>query len=137
MQAKRTFSSLWFSRQSTAACSKAECALVATPCPPLPLLRRALPGPNSGPARDHIHLLVCLPPDVAIAAFIGDAKSMSGRLINAQRQTTGSPFWGAGYFAKTVGRGSLESARRYVVEQWNEDAARTTPPDPEATVLKD
>jgi len=92
---------------------------------------------NPGPARDHIHLLVCLPPDTALAWFVRDVKSMSGRLINAQRGTTGSPFWGAGYFAKTVGSGSLESAHRYVAKQWNEDAARTTPPDPEATVLKD
>lgn len=87
---------------------------------------------NIGPKADHVHLLVCLPPDVALAAFIRDVKSMSARFINAQRGTTGSPFWGVGYFARTVGTGSLEAAQRYVETQWNEDTTKTPPQDPDA-----
>ena len=90
---------------------------------------------NTGAKHDHVHLLVCLPPDVALASFVRDVKSMSARLINARRGTTGQPFWGVGYFAKTVGRGSLESAQRYVEQQWNEDCACITPPDPEKTTF--
>jgi len=91
---------------------------------------------NPGPSYDHVHVLVCLPPDVALAAFVRDVKSMSGRMINAQRGTTGSPFWGRGYFARTVGHGSLENAQRYVAEQWNHDAAQTPPPDPEMVIYQ-
>lgn len=87
---------------------------------------------NTGPKADHIHLLVCLPPDVALAAFIRDVKSMSARLINAQHRTTGSPFWGVGYFARTVGTGSLEAAEHYVETQWDKDTAQTPPQDPDA-----
>ncbi len=74
---------------------------------------------NHGRDLAHLHILVILPPDQPIAAFARDFKSESARLANHDLGRTGRPFWGRRYFAKTVGSGSLDTARRYVAEQWD------------------
>jgi len=73
---------------------------------------------NPGPDNAHVHALVIIPPQHALASYLRDVKSQSGRLANAILGSSGRPFWGRRYFARTVGGGSLEAARRYVVEQW-------------------
>lgn len=73
---------------------------------------------NYGPDFAHVHILVVLPPTAPLAAYTRDFKSESARLANAWLDRTGRTFWGRRYFAKTVGAGSLETARRYVQEQW-------------------
>lgn len=73
---------------------------------------------NHGPDHAHIHALVILPPQHAVAPFLRDAKSQAARLINAYQGTTGRPLWGRRYFAASVGGGGLDAARRYVMDQW-------------------
>ncbi len=77
---------------------------------------------SDGPDRAHVHVLITLPPDVALASYVRDAKSMSARHANTRLGRSGSPFWGARYFARTVGSGSLQAAREYVKNQWKHDA---------------
>jgi putative transposase len=67
---------------------------------------------ETGTDGSHVHLLVCLPPSVSMAAFVRDAKSASSR-------RAGPHFtWGRRYFAKSVGCGGLSAAQKYVKEQW-------------------
>ena len=73
---------------------------------------------NYGPDLAHIHILLTLPPSAQLAAWLRDFKSESARLSNAWLGRAGHPFWGRRYFAKTIGAGSLDAARRYVAEQW-------------------
>jgi REP element-mobilizing transposase RayT len=82
---------------------------------------------NSGPDRAHVHVLILLPPTAALADVVRDAKSMSSRLIrqnNPALQRQARAFWGVSYWARTVGSGSLDQARRYVAEQWSEEVKR-------------
>lgn len=84
-----------------------------------------------GPTQDHLHLLVCLPPHVAVADWIRDAKSLSSRkvrarLLNADRWIP-PHFWGAGFYARTVGGGDLRAAQRYIETQWDNIPRRIPP----------
>lgn len=66
---------------------------------------------NTGEDHAHLHLLVALPPTVALSDFVRDAKSASSR-------RAGRDFhWGVRYFGRTVGAGSLAAARQYVASQ--------------------
>jgi REP element-mobilizing transposase RayT len=76
---------------------------------------------NYGPDYAHIHMLIILPPTIPPAWFARDFKSCAARLANETLHRVGLPFWGRGYYVKTVGAGSLETARRYVVEQWGKE----------------
>jgi len=74
----------------------------------------------------HLHLLVCLPPTVAVADWIRDAKSLSSRkarqaYLAYENIWTPPHFWGAGYYARTVGGGDLKTAQRYIETQWKKE----------------
>lgn len=84
-----------------------------------------------GPEQNHLHLLVCLPPHVAVADWVRDAKSLSSRKIRVMKMNQGiwTPphFWSAGFFARTVGGGDLKAAQRYVEQQWDKTPLRIPP----------
>ncbi len=75
--------------------------------------------------RDHIHMLIAIPPKYAVSEVVGYIKGKSAiaiaRTYLGKRQNfTGQNFWARGYFVSTVGRDE-EMIRRYIQEQESED----------------
>jgi len=73
---------------------------------------------------DHIHLLLAIPPKLAVADVVGFLKGKSAVLIHRrfakEQRFTGYHFWARGYFVSTVG---LDEAlvRKYIREQEKTD----------------
>jgi len=73
---------------------------------------------------DHVHLLVMIPPKVAVSSFVGTVKGKCAiRILNKYRHLRKSPYWGnhfwaRGYCVDTVGLDS-EMIRKYVKHQEN------------------
>ena len=71
---------------------------------------------------DHVHLLVMVPPKVALSKYIGTIKGRSAiRLFSRfpglrQKPYWGNHFWARGYCLDTVGL-DLEKIRKYVIYQ--------------------
>ena len=71
---------------------------------------------NSMP--DHNHLLVSLPPTMAVASFVHDLKLAAGKFLRAHPDkfplfTT----WARSYYAGTCGYTEKERVRRYIMRQ--------------------
>ena len=71
---------------------------------------------------DHVHLLVMVPPKVAISDFVGTVKGRTAiRVFNKFRELKQKPYWGnhfwaRGYCVDTVGL-DAEKIRAYVLYQ--------------------
>ena len=71
---------------------------------------------------DHVHLLVMIPPKIAVSDFVGTVKGRSAiRVLNKfkelkQQRYWGNHFWARGYCVDTVGLDS-EMIRQYVKYQ--------------------
>ena len=69
---------------------------------------------------DHVHLVIEMPPQFAVASIIGFLKGQSAiavaRLQGRERNFTGEHLWARGDAVSTVGF-ELEAVRRYVREQ--------------------
>ena len=68
---------------------------------------------------DHVHLLVEVPPTVALSGFVKALKGRSSRLLRQefpQLRRMGS-LWTRSWFVSTVGGAPLEVVRRYVENQ--------------------
>jgi putative transposase len=81
---------------------------------------------------DHVHLLVMIPPKVAVSNFVGTLKGRTAiRVFNRFRELKRRPYWGnhfwaRGYCADTVGL-DAEKIRKYVRYQDKEGKrSRTT-----------
>jgi len=75
--------------------------------------------------RDHVHMLISIPPKFAVAQVIGFMKGKSTIYIARQffgrkRNYNGERFWARGYFASTVGLDE-QVVRAYIRHQENED----------------
>jgi len=71
--------------------------------------------------KDHVHMLICIPPKYSVSQVIGFMKGKSSIWIaqnfeDRQRNFTGAKFWTRGYFVSTVGRDE-ELIRRYIRDQ--------------------
>jgi REP element-mobilizing transposase RayT len=80
---------------------------------------------------DHVHVVVSVPPVVALATLIGQMKGASAHLANrylaAAGTDAGSPFaWGRGYGLFTLGPRQLSHAVAYVKGQKAHHAQSTT-----------
>jgi len=74
---------------------------------------------------DHIHMLLSIPPKIAVSSFIGYLKGKSSLMIferHAQLKYRygNRKFWCKGYYVDTVGR-NKEVIRKYIREQLQED----------------
>ena len=69
----------------------------------------------NGPS-DHVHLLVWLPPTVAIAEALRILKSNSSRWVNESRGHHDFA-WQAGYGAFSVSQSNVSAVMRYIQEQ--------------------
>ena len=75
--------------------------------------------------RDHVHMLVSIPPKYSVSQVVGFIKGKSAihiaRTYLGRRQNfAGQHFWGKGYYVSTVGKDE-EVIRRYIQEQEKED----------------
>ena len=74
---------------------------------------------------DHVHMLIWIPPKLAVSAAVGYIKGKSAihvarHFMKRERNYTGQRLWARGYFVDTVGR-DTEVIRRYIREQETED----------------
>ncbi len=75
--------------------------------------------------RDHVHMMISIPPKYAVSQVVGYIKSKSAIAIawnyfGRQRNFVGQHFWARGYFVSTVGRDE-QVIREYIRHQGKED----------------
>jgi putative transposase len=75
--------------------------------------------------KDHIHMLISIPPKYSVAQVVGFIKGKSAiqiaRTFGGRKQNfTGQHFWARGYFVSTVGRDE-KVIREYIKKQEAED----------------
>ena len=74
---------------------------------------------------DHIHMLVAIPPKMAVSRFMGILKGKSALMIfdrfaNLKYKYGNRHFWCRGYFVDTVGRNKT-AIQKYIQNQLSED----------------
>ena len=74
---------------------------------------------------DHVHMLISIPPKLAVSSVVGYLKGKSAihiarHFVRRERNYAGQHFWARGFFVDTVGRRE-EVIRRYIREQEEED----------------
>jgi putative transposase len=81
--------------------------------------------------KDHIHLLVSMPPDATPSRLIGTLKTQLSKEVRAnfqehiQKYLWGdAPFWSNSYFIASTGTTSLEKVREYIESQRTEEHKR-------------
>ena len=77
--------------------------------------------------KDHIHLLVSIPPYISVAQFMGYLKGKSTLMIfdrhaNLKYKYGNRHFWCRGYYVDTVGR-NKKVIEKYIQNQLEEDFA--------------
>ena len=75
--------------------------------------------------RDHVHMLVSIPPKYSVSQVVGYMKGKSAihiarSFMGKPRNFTGESFWARGYFVSTVGRDEKQ-IREYIKKQDQED----------------
>ena len=85
-------------------------AAVGEKCANLDALLQAIGG-----ASDHLHLVVAIPPTIAVAEFVRQVKGFSSYQIN--REFEGTFAWQSEYGAFTLGKHGLPRAIAYVQNQ--------------------
>ena len=80
--------------------------------------------------KDHVHMLVSIPPSMKVGDFVRVFKCNTSRGIKERFQFLKEVYWGQdgiwsdGYFVSTVGINE-SVIRRYIEEQGKEDAGQT------------
>ena len=77
--------------------------------------------------RDHVHMLVEIPPKLSVSSFVGYLKGKSSLMIhekfgNLKYKHGNRTFWCKGYYVDTAGKNANKIAD-YIKEQLNEDQA--------------
>ena len=67
-----------------------------------------------GGTENHVHILLTLPPDLAIADAVRTLKSNSSRFM---RESSRLFAWQEGYAAFTVSASAVDEVRRYIANQ--------------------
>ena len=75
--------------------------------------------------RDHVHMLVMIPPKHAVSSVIGFLKgkcaiAIARRFSGKEKNFTGEHFWARGYAVSTVGF-ETEQIRKYIKNQEEEE----------------
>ena len=83
---------------------------------------------------DHVHMLVAIPPKIAVASFMGYLKGKSSHYLdkhaNLKYKFGNRKFWSEGYYVSTVGLNEATIAK-YIREQeprtsrWTSSASRS------------
>lgn len=75
--------------------------------------------------KDHIHMLVKIPPNLSVSSFMGYLKGKSSLMIferyaNLKYKFGNRVFWSKGYYVSTVGLDS-KTVQKYIQDQEKED----------------
>ena len=75
--------------------------------------------------KDHVHMLVSIPPNLSVAQFVGYLKGKSSPMIfdrhaNLKYKYGNRHFWCRGYYVDTVGK-NTEKIAEYIRNQLQED----------------
>ena len=73
-------------------------------------------------SKDHIHLMVSVPPYLSVSKLVQALKGKSSRKIltrfeEMRKQYWGRHFWGRGYFVATTGNVTAETVQKYIENQ--------------------
>ena len=76
---------------------------------------------------DHVHLLVSIPPEIAVSTFVGYLKGKSALMMfdkhaNLKYKFGNRHFWAEGYYVSTVGLNEA-TIKKYIEEQEKYDMA--------------
>ena len=76
---------------------------------------------------DHVHLLVSIPPKIAVSTFVGYLKGKSALMMfdkhaNLKYKFGNRHFWAEGYYVSTVGLNEA-TIKKYIEEQEKHDMA--------------
>ena len=77
-------------------------------------------------AKDHVHMLVSIPPQVAVSKLVQQLKGKSSYKLqrefkSLQREYWGQKMWSRGYFACSTGNVSSEMIAAYIENHVDED----------------
>jgi len=98
----------------------------------LPKLLRSMPGvtlETIGFDRDHLHMVMVIPPKYSIASVMGRLKSQSASRLRKKFPWLGKVYWAEnivwspGYFVSSVGVDE-ETIKRYVEHQGQQDSGQ-------------
>ena len=75
--------------------------------------------------RDHVHMLVMIPPKISVSSFMGYLKGKSALMMfdrhaNLKYKYGNRHFWSEGYYVSTVGI-QEKALRKYIQEQEKQD----------------
>jgi putative transposase len=71
----------------------------------------------AGNVEDHVHVVLSIPPKIAVADCVRHLKGASAYTINHMDGSDGQFKWQPGYGALTVGERSLETVMKYAARQ--------------------
>ena len=76
---------------------------------------------------DHVHMLLSIPPKIAISTFVGYLKGKSAlqmfdKHANLKYKFGNRHFWAEGYYVSTVGLNEA-TVKKYIAEQEKQDIA--------------
>ncbi len=82
---------------------------------------------ESNACKDHIHMLLSIPPNLSVSQFVGYLKGKSSLMIfdrhaNLKYKYGNRHFWCRGYYVDTVGRNE-KAIEEYIKNQLQEDIA--------------
>ena len=74
--------------------------------------------------RDHVHMLVMIPPSLSVSAFMGYLKGKSTLMLYDRHPELQSKwdkaFWARGYYVETIGNITDAAVQKYINEQAEE-----------------
>lgn len=88
--------------------------------------------------KDHLHLLVSIPPTIAVGKVVGIVKQNTARALKQKFSFLKQVYWGTdsiwsdGYFVSTVGLNE-QTIQKYILNQGKKDTGQTTSPSFEFT----
>lgn len=71
----------------------------------------------AGNVEDHVHIVVSVPPKLAVADCVRHLKGASAFAINHMEESDGRFKWQEGYGALTISESLLETVMKYAVKQ--------------------
>jgi len=80
----------------------------------------------AGNVEDHAHIVLSIPPKIAIADSVRHLKGASSFAVNHRQGSNGQFKWQVGYGALTISDRLLETVARYAAEQKNHHKNRST-----------
>jgi REP-associated tyrosine transposase len=66
---------------------------------------------------DHVHLLICLRPSMAISDLVRDVKNSSSKFINDKKFMRGNFSWQNGFGAFTYSHSQMDNVYNYILNQ--------------------